>query len=119
MDLSAGKIEYIDIEKHKPEMLVSETHRLRGRPDYILFKEGEYIPVEVKTGRTPQGPLFSHILQLATYCILLEETYGKGTAQTVLNLEGGSSLHVTILKWLLPLAQQSYRGMVLDILPTP
>ncbi|HOV29885.1 MAG TPA: S41 family peptidase [Candidatus Dojkabacteria bacterium] len=29
-------------------------------------------------------------------------TYGKGTAQTVLDLADGSSLHITILKWLLP-----------------
>jgi len=31
----------------------------------------------MKTGRNPRGPLFSHILQTATYCLLLEEEYGK------------------------------------------
>lgn len=31
-----------------------------------------------------------------------EKTYGKGTAQIVMPLSGGSSLHVTVSKWLLP-----------------
>ena len=30
------------------------------------------------------------------------KTYGKGTAQTVLDFNDGSSLHLTILQWLLP-----------------
>ncbi len=30
------------------------------------------------------------------------ETYGKGTAQNVLDLFDGSSLHITVVKWLLP-----------------
>ena len=30
------------------------------------------------------------------------KTFGKGTAQTVIDLADGSSVHVTILKWLLP-----------------
>src|SRR2546428_13842056 len=40
--------------------------------------DGEHhIPVELKTGRVPRGPLFSHILQVAAYCVLLEEESGK------------------------------------------
>ncbi len=34
--------------------------------------------------------------------IVGESTYGKGTAQVILDLTGGSSLHVTVSKWLLP-----------------
>jgi carboxyl-terminal processing protease len=34
--------------------------------------------------------------------ILGEKTYGKGTAQIILPVSDGSSLHVTISKWLLP-----------------
>ena len=30
------------------------------------------------------------------------KTYGKGTAQSVFDLRDGSSIHITILKWLLP-----------------
>jgi CRISPR-associated exonuclease Cas4 len=31
----------------------------------------------LKTGRVPRGPLFSHILQVVAYCVLVEEEYGK------------------------------------------
>jgi CRISPR-associated exonuclease Cas4 len=66
-----GEITYVD--KDQPRMLVSERLGLQGRPDYILEQEGESVPVELKSGRTPRGPLFSHILQVAAYCVLLDE----------------------------------------------
>ncbi|UCG68227.1 MAG: CRISPR-associated protein Cas4 [Thermoplasmata archaeon] len=75
--IDKGTIEYVDALDETTEMLVSEKHGLRGRPDYILKRDGKYVPVEVKTGRVPKGPLFSHILQLAAYCLLLEEKYGQ------------------------------------------
>jgi CRISPR-associated exonuclease Cas4 len=71
--INEGKIDYVDALDGNTKMLASEKYGLRGRPDYILEKDGEYVPVEVKTGRIPKGPLFSHILQLAAYCLLLEE----------------------------------------------
>src|SRR5437879_11927544 len=38
--------------------------------------DGEHhIPVELNTGRVPRGPLFSHILQVVAYCVLLEDEY--------------------------------------------
>ena len=74
-----GQITYIG-ETGSPRLLHSEEHGLSGRPDYILDIDGELVPVEVKTGRVPRGPLFSHIVQLAAYCLLLEKegkvTYG-------------------------------------------
>ncbi|HEX9907145.1 MAG TPA: CRISPR-associated protein Cas4 [Thermoplasmata archaeon] len=70
-----GKVEYIDMEKAKA--LRSETHGLLGRPDYIIKLGDQLIPVEEKKGRTPRGPLFSHILQVAAYCLLIEDSTGK------------------------------------------
>lgn len=72
-----GKIEYVDEENKKPKLLLSERYNLSGRPDYILVVNGDYIPVEIKTGRTPRGPLFSHVLQLAAYCLLIEDGYAR------------------------------------------
>ena len=69
-----GKIEYIDVDESK--VFKSEEHGISGRPDYVVKIGDEVIPVEAKKGRTPQGPLFSHIIQVATYCLLLEETTG-------------------------------------------
>jgi CRISPR-associated exonuclease Cas4 len=55
------------------------SHRLGlvGAPDSIVEREGHFIPIEIKTGRVPKGPLFSHILQLAAYSALVEDKYGK------------------------------------------
>lgn len=58
-------------------IMVSRQYGLRGLPDVVLRVEDELIPVEVKTGRVPRGPLFSHILQLAAYCLLIEERQGR------------------------------------------
>lgn len=57
--------------------LTSETLGLSGRPDFILRRGEELVPVEVKTGRVPRGPLFSHILQLGAYCAILSEMEGQ------------------------------------------
>ncbi|MBE0518169.1 MAG: CRISPR-associated protein Cas4 [Thermoplasmata archaeon] len=70
-----GKIEYIDVDNSK--VFRSERYGLSGRPDYIIKLAGHLIPVEEKKGRTPRGPLFSHVLQIVAYCLLIEETEKK------------------------------------------
>ncbi len=70
-----GKIEYIDMDESK--VFKSERYGLSGRPDYVIKLADNIIPVEEKKGRTPQGPLFSHILQVAAYCLLIEDIMGK------------------------------------------
>lgn len=70
-----GEIEYIDVDKSK--VFKSERYGLSGRPDYIIKLEAGLIPVEEKKGRTPRGPLFSHILQVAAYCVLIEEVTNR------------------------------------------
>ena len=51
--------------------------KLTGKPDYLVRQNGLVIPVEVKSGRAPESPYDSHIFQLASYCLLVEKTYGK------------------------------------------
>jgi len=75
--IGSNDIVYIDELDERPKMFVSKKYGLRGRPDYVLLSGENHIPVEVKTGRNPKGPLFSHILQTAAYCLLLEEEYGR------------------------------------------
>jgi CRISPR-associated exonuclease Cas4 len=70
-----GKIEFIDMAGSKAYK--SDRYGLIGRPDYVIKMEDKVIPVEEKKGRTPKGPLFSHILQIAAYCLLIEESTGK------------------------------------------
>ena len=77
MRVPEGEIIYVDLDDESSQVLVSERYGLSGRPDHIIRKDGHYIPVELKTGRTPKGPLFSHIIQLCTYCIIIEDIMGK------------------------------------------
>lgn len=72
-----GEVVYIDSNMEKPKLFVSKKLGLSGRPDAVVLDGEHHIPVEIKTGRVPRGPLFSHILQIAAYCVLLEEEYGK------------------------------------------
>jgi CRISPR-associated exonuclease Cas4 len=72
-----GKIEYMDKLDDKSIMLYSDKYKIRGKPDYIVKNKGSYIPVEIKTGKIPRGPHFSHILQIAAYCLLIDEKYNK------------------------------------------
>lgn len=68
-----GKILYSDLNAPITP-LFSKYSQLIGKPDYIIRKEGHYIPVEVKSGEGP-FPHKSQILQLATYCQILEDIY--------------------------------------------
>jgi CRISPR-associated exonuclease Cas4 len=77
--LPGGRIIYTDTrgwgKLEKP--LYDPLLGLTGKPDYLIEQDGRLIPVEVKTGRTPQAPYDSHIFQLAAYCLLVEKTYGR------------------------------------------
>jgi CRISPR-associated exonuclease Cas4 len=57
--------------------LFSQAFALTGKPDYLVADGADIIPVEVKSGRAPAQPYDSHVLQLAAYCLLVEECYGR------------------------------------------
>ncbi len=73
--IDKGKILYTDKIDGASDVLVSKKHNISGRPDSIISLNDKYIPLELKTGKVPKGPYFSHILQVAAYCLLVEETY--------------------------------------------
>jgi CRISPR-associated exonuclease Cas4 len=57
--------------------LFSRRYRLTGRPDYLVQSRKGVIPVEVKSGNAPSQPYAAHVLQLAAYCLLVEEQEGR------------------------------------------
>jgi CRISPR-associated exonuclease Cas4 len=76
--LPIGRVIYSDTHGWQSikKPLFSHTHRLTGKPDYLVQQGREIIPVEVKSSAAPNdGPRRSHVLQLAAYCLLIEETY--------------------------------------------
>jgi CRISPR-associated exonuclease Cas4 len=66
-DASAKRIE--------PKALVDHAWKLAGRPDYLLEQNGQLIPVEVKPTRHATRPYTSDVMQLASYCRLVEAQY--------------------------------------------
>lgn len=48
---------------------------ITGKPDYLVRKGEDVIPVEVKSTRTPKAPYDAHIFQLALYCLLVEKVF--------------------------------------------
>lgn len=57
-------------------VLRSQKYGLFGKPDMLLRKGKQFIPVELKTGRTPAKPYDSNIFQLWVYCLLVESETG-------------------------------------------
>ncbi len=57
--------------------LYAPRYRLSGKPDYLLRVGGAIIPVELKSTPAPAQPYRGHVLQLAAYCLLVEEALGS------------------------------------------
>jgi CRISPR-associated exonuclease Cas4 len=87
--LPGGRVIYTDTHAwgkvEKP--LYNGALGLTGKPDYLVEKNGRYIPVEVKSGRAPQAPYDSHIYQLASYCLLVEKTMGSRPPYGIIHYE--------------------------------
>lgn len=77
--LPAGQVAYADTDgEQRPErILFSSRLGLTGKPDYIIDAGDDIVPVEVKSRSAPRRPYASHVLQLAAYCRLTEEAYGR------------------------------------------
>jgi len=56
--------------------LFSKRFLLTGKPDYVVRKENQCIPVEMKSGGGAY-PYQSQVIQLAAYCQILEDTSGE------------------------------------------
>jgi len=74
-NLGEETIETPDGLTEETPVLKSRKYNLAGRPDYMIKENNLRIPVEVKTGRRPKAPFFSHVLQIGAYCLLSEETF--------------------------------------------
>ena len=94
--LPAGAVVYSDTgaEQAVPAPLISRRYGLIGKPDYLIeARQGTartMIPVEVKSRNRPGIPPSGHILQLATYCLIIEDIYGSAPSHGVLRYADGS-----------------------------
>ena len=79
--LPQGRLVYADTHGQDwqpvPEPLYSDRYGLVGKPDYVVDTAKGLIPVEVKSSAAPPVPYVGHLLQLAAYCLLIEESSGQ------------------------------------------
>lgn len=87
--LPGGRVIYTDTggwgTVDKP--LYDRKLRLTGKPDYLVERGSQIIPVEVKSGRAPNAPYDSHIYQLTSYCLLVERTMGVRPLYGIIHYE--------------------------------
>jgi CRISPR-associated exonuclease Cas4 len=77
----AGRISPIEQNRHGDKQerpLISRAYGLIGKPDYLVETDEGIIPIEVKSTKCPpNGRAYdSHVMQLAAYCLLVEEAVG-------------------------------------------
>ena len=82
---------YSDDDKTS-DLLRDDVSGLRGRPDQIVIVDGEFIPVEQKTGKVPKKPHQSHRLQLLAYISLVETNTKKSPPYGILRY-GSEDIH--------------------------
>jgi len=86
----------VAIDAGDPATLRSSRYRLSGRPDALRrLRDGRLVPVELKRRSTPpRGPPRSHLVQVAAYCLLVEETTGVPPPFGVLRYSDGGEFRV-------------------------
>ena len=101
---------YSDDDKNS-DLLVDPVSGLRGRPDQIVIIDGEFIPVEQKTGKVPKKPHASHRLQLLAYISLVETSTNKSPPYGVLRY-GEDDVHQVFWD---QHAQQHLRESIIEV----
>ena len=74
----SGRIIASDGPLSRPSrVLRSARHGISGKPDYLVIENGRVAPVELKPTRESDRPWLRDVVQLAAYCLLLEETHER------------------------------------------
>ena len=83
--------ELVAVDAGRPATLRSERYRLVGRPDLLRRRpDGRWVPIELKHRPAPRrGPFPSHLVQLAAYCLLIEDLTGRAPPFGVLRYVDG------------------------------
>ena len=92
----------------------SEELKLKGIVDQVHVYGNDYVPFELKTGRTPQDGVWpSHRIQIAAYSLLLQEKFNKQVKEGfVVYLDTKEKRHIAIN----PFMKQEVRQIVDDII---
>jgi CRISPR-associated exonuclease Cas4 len=119
--IPAGKVIYADTSRwgkvEKP--LFEPDIHVSGKPDYLVEEGSQVIPVEVKSGRSPQAPYDSHIYQVAAYCLLVQHVYGARPSHGIIHypkrtfsVEFTSTLEEAVKSTIREMQERSTRSQV-------
>ncbi len=90
-----SKAVYYDHHKEKPiESLFSAKYGLVGKPDFILHTKDGLLPLEIKHSKKPYKPYFSHVMQLVSYCLLIEEVKGTKPKYGFIQYQNGRAFYI-------------------------
>jgi CRISPR-associated exonuclease Cas4 len=82
--LPRGRLVYADTGRWSEvaQPYFSQRYRLTGKPDYLVETKTGVVPIEVKHTSAPtDGQAYaSHVMQLAAYCLLIEEAHERRPA---------------------------------------
>lgn len=89
-----SKTIYSDHKEKPIEALFSSKFGLVGKPDFILHTKDGLLPLEIKHSNRPNQPYFSHVMQLISYCLLIEEAKGTKPKYGFIQYGGGQPFAV-------------------------
>ena len=88
-------------------VLRSARYGVGGKPDLLIVEKGRVAPMELKPTREAEAPWLRDVVQLAAYCLLVEETYERpagygylGYANRTFRIDFTDSMRSTLLKTL-------------------
>ena len=119
--LPGGTVIYSDTSEWGPveKPIYDPLVGLTGKPDYIVKKGNQYIPVEVKSSDSTNIPYDSHIYQLAAYCYLVEKETGKRPEYGILHyptrtfrVDYTQELETSLLELIAQIRYQERRSVV-------
>src|SRR5579883_2219375 len=85
LGLPEGELVYEDADG-QGEPLSSSAYPLAGKPDYVVkLPNGRPVPIELKPGvHDVTAPYSNHIIQLAAYCLILEDYFEQPPTHGIL-----------------------------------
>lgn len=73
-----GRVVASDSVVSRPSRALRSAHYgIVGKPDHLVEEHGRIVPVELKPSRESDSPWLRDVVQLAAYCLLLEETESR------------------------------------------
>ncbi len=89
------KTVYSDHREKPEKALYSSRYGLVGKPDFILHTKDGLLPLEIKHSKRPNQPYFSHVMQLISYCLLIEEEKGVKPKYGFIQYKDGGAFSIS------------------------